>query len=191
MTIAGRLHRWAFSLVLCCAALSSGPTAGAKADESPKLLVFNTAFFDMMASGTGESFTTPEDYARVKQFSDVVRRTFVRSGQYRVLGQPTGPGSDDPTDLSCAACILDTARAQGADFILTSAVTRFSGAIVYLRMELDNVATEKAIKVTSVQVGGFGAAQLEQAASRAAADFLAAKPPVSTHSGQGGEKPAP
>jgi len=187
---AGRLRRWALSFVVC-AALSGGPAAEASAEAGPKLLVFNTAFFDMMASGTGESFTTPDDFARVKQFSDVVRQTFVRSGRYRVLAQPTGPGSDDPTDLSCAACILDTARAQGADFILTSAVTRFSGAIVYLRMELDDVATEKAIKVMSVQVGGFGAAQLERAAARAAEDFLAAKPPADAPSSQNGEPRAP
>lgn len=191
MRTAGRLHRWALSLFVCCAVLLGGPTAGASADEAPKLLVFNTAFFDMMASGTGESFTTPDDFARVKHFSDVVRRTFVHSGRYRVLAQPTGPGSDDPTDLSCAACILDAARAQGADFILTSAVTRFSGAIVYLRMELDTVATEKAVKVTSVQIGGFGAAQLEQAAGRAAEDFLVTRPPASPHSGQNDESRAP
>lgn len=190
MRTGGRFHRWALSFAVC-AILSGGPAAEVSADEAPKLLVFNTAFFDMMASGTGESFTTPDDFARVKQFSDIVRQTFVRSGRYRVLAQPAGPGSDEPTDLSCAACILDTARAQGADFILTSAVTRFNDAIVYLRMELDNVATEKAVKVTSVQIGGFSAAQLRQAAGRAAEDFLAAKPPASPGSGQDGGPLAP
>ncbi|MBZ5522290.1 MAG: DUF2380 domain-containing protein [Acidobacteriia bacterium] len=178
------MHRRAIAIAACCTLATGGPIAEAGADQAPKLLVFNTAFFDMMASGTGESFTTPDDFARVKQFSDTVHQSFVRSGQYRVLAQPKGPDSDDPTDLSCAACILDTARAQGADFILTSAVTRFSGAIVYLRMELDNVATEKAVKVTSVQIGGFSAAQLRQAADRAADDFLNPKPADTPHSGQ-------
>ena len=183
--------RMVFAVAACLFAAAGGPPAPAGANEIPKLLVFDTAFFDMMSSGTGEQFTTPDDVALVKQFSETLRKTIVALGTYRVVTLPKTESDDDEVDLSCASCLLDTARGQGADFILTSAVTRFNSALVYVKVELDNVATEKAVKVGNVQVNGFSEQQLHRAAVNAAHDFLKAKPADGKSSGKDSGQQAP
>jgi hypothetical protein len=60
--------------------------------------------------------------------------------------------------------VLELAKKHGAEFILTSAVTRFSGAAVYFKMELDEVATGKAVGAISSQISGFNQTSLSQAA---------------------------
>lgn len=175
------------ALMVCLAATAA--MVPAVANERPRLLVFNTAFFDMMTSGTGESFTTPEDYARVKQFSEALRESIAGGGSYRIVSRPDGAGNDEPADLSCSACILDTARAAGADFIVTSAVTRFNSSLVYVKAELDDVATQKAVKVSNEQVNGFNDPQLKDAATRAADYLLKAKPAERWDRGKDAAKP--
>jgi hypothetical protein len=139
----------------------------------PKLLVFDTVFLDFMSSGTGEKFTTPEEVAGAKRVSEVLRKGMAELGTYRVLApKPSEDGDDAPLDLTCAECVLDLARAQDADFILTSAVTRASGAIQFLKVELDDVKTEKAVKVGNVQLAGLSATQLEKAAQFALKEII-------------------
>ncbi|HLF58126.1 MAG TPA: DUF2380 domain-containing protein [Alphaproteobacteria bacterium] len=154
------LRMWAFlvagSLLLAPAACGGG---------KPKLLVFDTVFVDLMSSGTGEFFTTPEEVASVKRVSEALRKGMAELGTYQVLPASKPAGEDEePVDLTCAHCVLDIARAQHADFILTSAVTRASSALQFLKVELDNVATEKAVKVGTVQITGISDKQLEKAA---------------------------
>lgn len=156
--------------VLAAAVLMAG---SARAGEPPKLLVLDTAFVDMMVSGTGESFTTPEDTLLVKQVSDVLRQKMAGTGKYRMLAAPADAG--DPPDLSCPDCVLDLARAEGADLLLTSAVSRVNDSIVFLKFELDEVAGAKPIKTGNVQVNGFAGKQLRAAAENAAEEIIRAK----------------
>jgi len=140
-------------------------TAPASAADRPKLAVLDTVLIDYMTTSTGEPVSTPEEEARVKALADVLRKRMAEIGTYDVLPKPSGgKASEEVVDLSCPSCVLDMARAQGADFVLTSAVMRVSNIILYLKLELDNVATAKAVKVGDVQFKGFDEEQLRGAA---------------------------
>jgi len=161
--VARRLPRFAayIAAVLLLAAL----TACEKAP--PKLLVFDTVLVDLMSSGTGETFTTPEDRALVKVVSETLRKEIGAKGAYRLLA-PAGGANPEDFDLTCADCVLDAARAQGADYILTSAITRFSNATLFLKFEVDDVAANKPVTIAVTQVNAFIEKPLRQAALEAA-----------------------
>ena len=103
-----------------------------------------------------EDLITPEDVARIKLVSDILRERMAESGMFEVLPKLPETGEwKDAVDLTCPFCILDIAKGQGADFVMTSAVIRTSTIIVYLRAELDNVATAKAVTVGDVMFKNF------------------------------------
>jgi hypothetical protein len=129
----------------------------AKAETLPKLAVLDTQLIDYVVTGTGEPVSTAEDVERVKLVSDVLRQRMAELGIFQVLPRLPETGAwEDVVDLSCSFCILDIAKAQGADFVMTSAVLRVSTIIVYLKVELDNVATAKAVKVADISFKNFG-----------------------------------
>ncbi len=140
----------------------------ANAEALPKLAVLDTQLIDYVVTGRGEPMSTPEDVERVKLASDVLRERMAEWGIFQVLPKPPETGAwEDAVDLSCPFCILDIAKAQGADFVMTSAVMRVSTIIVYLKVELDNVATGKAVKVGDVMFKDFG----NEKQVRGAADY--------------------
>lgn len=137
-------------------------TAFASADEKTKIMVFDTEFVDLMVSGTGESFTTAEDISRAKSISDAFREAMAE--KYKVIT----PAEDSPPyDLSCPDCILDIAKNQGADLVLTSALSRANSMIVYLKYELGDVAKDKRLVSGNIELNGFTQYQLDFAAANA------------------------
>lgn len=150
---------WAWVLVTAGCLVMASP---ANAEERPKLAIMDTVLIDYMVTDTGEPLSTPEDEERVRSVvSDVLRKRMAELGTYQVLPRTSaGAQVQQPVDLSCASCVLDWALAEGADFVLTSAVMRVSNIILYLRLELDNVATGKVVKVGDVQFKGFGDREL-------------------------------
>lgn len=139
-------------------ALLGAPAAASPADAEalPKLAVLDTQLIDYVVTRTGEPMSTPEDVARIKLVSDVLRERMAETGLFEVLPkQPETGAWEDAVDLTCPYCILDIAERQGADFVMTSAVIRTSTIIVYLRAELDNVATGKAVTVGDVMFKNF------------------------------------
>ena len=155
-------------MLLAAVLLLAAPTACGLG--KPKLFIFDTVFFDSMSSGMGEKYTTPQELAAVKSVADVLRKGMGEAGTYRVL--PPATGDVATPNLSCAQCVLDVARAQGADFLLTSAVFRATGTIQYLKVELDDVKTEKAVKLATLQLAGLSPAQLAKAAQLALKNIL-------------------
>jgi hypothetical protein len=158
--------------IAAAAALAlGGLTAAAGAKAPPKILVFDTVFIDRMASGMGDKFTEPADYDMARTVSATLRKTLAERKTYQVVKTPaeaagdiSAGAEDQGPDISCASCVLELAKKHGAEFILTSAVTRFSGAAVYFKMELDEVATGKAVGAISSQISGFNQTSLSQAA---------------------------
>lgn len=149
--------------------------APTNAEERPKLIVMDTALIDYMVTDTGEPLSTPEDDERVKSVADVLRTRMAESGTYQIIPKASNSEqAQQPLDLSCASCVLDWAHAEGADFVLTSAVMRVSNIILYLRVELDNVATDKVVKAGEVQVKGFGDRELRGGALYAMDKFFGA-----------------
>lgn len=135
---------------------ASAPVLPANAETLPKLAVLDTQLIDYVVTGTGEPMSTPEDVARIKLVSDILRERMAESGMFEVLPKLPETGEwKDAVDLTCPFCILDIAKGQGADFVMTSAVIRTSTIIVYLRAELDNVATAKAVTVGDVMFKNF------------------------------------
>ena len=156
-------------MLLAAVLLLAAPTACGW--NKPKLFIFDTVFFDSMSSGLGEKYTTQAEIAAVKGVAAVLRKGLEKAGTYRIL--PPASGDDATPNLSCAQCVLDVARAQGADFLVTSAVFRATGTIQYLKVELDNVKTAKAVKLATVQLSGLSPAQLGKAAQLALKNILA------------------
>lgn len=150
---------------LAAAVLLVAATVAAPAGEPAKLMVFDTEFIDLMVSGTGESFTTAEDISRAKGISDAFRKEL--AGRYQILI----PKTEVPYDLSCPDCILKIARAQNAQFVLTSALSRMNSVRVVLRYELDDVASEKALKVGDIPLNGYTARQIRRATDAALNDL--------------------
>lgn len=157
-------------LRLIAAAVLLAAAAGC-AKAPPKILVYDTVFVDRMASGTGEKFTEASDYALARTVSETLRKAIADQKTFEVVPTPpeasadTSAGSEDQGPIiNCAECILELAKKNGAGFVLTSAVTRFSGAAVYFKMELDDVANAKAVTVISTQISGFNKKLLRQAA---------------------------
>lgn len=149
---------WVWVLVTAGCLVMASP---ANAQEHSKLVVMDTVLIDYMVTDTGEPLSTPEDEERVKSVADVLRNRMAELGTYQVIPKASdGKQAQQPVDLTCASCVLDWARAEGADFVLTSAVMRVSNIILYLRLELDNVATGKVVKVGDVQFKGFGDREL-------------------------------
>ena len=176
-------------LWLLLAVLLFGPAADARG--LPKLLILDTVFLDFMMSGEGETFTTPEEEAQVKAAADVLRKKMAAAGGFDVLTFVKKDSYNDAIDLSCADCILGMARARGADYVMTSAVTRFNNVLLSLKVELDNVATEKAVKISTVGLQNIDAAQIDRAANFVADKFTDVKPdsPAGTQNYAGKTKP--
>ncbi len=164
------------AVVLAAAFVLFVAMAAPRAADLPRLMVFDTEFVDLMVSGTGESFTTAEDVSRAKSISDTFRKEL--AGRYKVVT----PKTDVPYDLTCPECILKIARAQKAQLILTSALSRMNSRTVFLKYELDDVASEKALKTGSIQLNGYTQRQLRMAADAAVSDL---------NNGGGGEAAAP
>lgn len=140
----------------------------ANAETLPKLAVLDTQIVDYVVTDRGEPMSTPEDSKRVTLISDVLRQKMAKTGIFQILPKAPETGArEEIVDLSCPFCILDIAKAQGADYVLTSAVIRISTIIVYLRAELDNVATGKAVTVGDVMFKNFD----DEDQVRGAADY--------------------
>ena len=150
---------WVWALVTAGCLVMASP---ANAEERPKLAVMDTVLIDYQVTDTGSPLSTPEDEERVRSVvSDVLRKRMAELGTYQVLPRTSGDAQvQQPVDLSCAYCVYDWAKAEGADFVLTSAVMRVSNIILYLKLGLDNVATAKAVKMGDVQIKGFGEKEL-------------------------------
>lgn len=150
---------------LAAAFLLVAATAAAPAGDPPRLMVFDTEFVDLMMSGTGETFTTAEDVSRAKEISSAFRKQM--AGRYQIVT----PKTDIPYDLTCPECILKIARAQKASLVLTSALSRLNSNNVILKYELDDVASEKALKTGSIRLNGYTARQIRMATDTAVKDL--------------------
>lgn len=157
------LTRAVLGAVFLLFAAAAAPRAG----DPPKLMVFDTEFLDLMVSGTGESFTTAEDISRAKTISDAFRKEL--AGRYKIIR----PKKDvDPYDLSCPECILKVAKAQGAELVLTSALSRMNSRVVILKYELGDVTKDKRLVSGDFALNGFTTRQINLASDAAIKNIL-------------------
>lgn len=141
--------------------LFAAPIAAAAA-ERPTMIVFDTEFIDLMASGTGRIFTTAEEVERARAVSDAFREAL--ADKYNIIR----PAEDSPPfDLSCPDCILNIAQAQGADLVLTSALSRANLTIIYLKYQLGDVAKDETVVSGTINLNGFTERQIRFAAEQA------------------------
>jgi uncharacterized protein DUF2380 len=122
--------------------------------ELPKLAVFDTQLIDYVVNDAGDPTSTAEDAKRVTAASDVFRERMPELGVVQVLPKSADEGAKSP-NLECPSCVIDSAKALGADFVMTSAAIHMSNIVVYLKAEVDDVATGRAVMVEDVTMKNF------------------------------------
>ncbi len=126
-------------------------TLPAAAAEPPGIAVF-----DMQLINTSPAPSTPEEIGRTRRISDALRTGLAASGRYRVID--TGPVQKaveaGPELRSCNGCELDYARSLGTDYVAVGWVQKVSNLILNINLEIEDVATGKAIARGSVDIRG-------------------------------------
>jgi len=174
------LRYWARYLAIGMIAIAASCFHPVEAADLPKLLVFNTVLFDALTTGNGDTVANSEDVLQVGKTAEVLREKMAKTGRYQVLPAPKSESGN--IDLSCAPCILKEAHEAGADFVLTSAVNRVSATVMFLIVELDDVAKEKAVAGGKVELRGLNPNAMRGAAAYAVDEYFAPADPL------GGEK---
>jgi hypothetical protein len=141
----------AFLVVVGLMLAVSAPT---RADETPKLAVFDFEMID--TSLQGEVYGPRNDEQdRLKRVGDQLRKQLGESGKFQILDiAPVNAAAHQSNLQACGGCDVKLAQELGADLEITGTVQKVSNVILNINIYLHDVHNGRMVTVMSADMRG-------------------------------------
>ena len=128
--------------------------APARADEVPKLAIFDFEMID--TSLQGEVYGPRSDEQdRLKHVGDQLRQQLGQSGKFQVLDiAPINAAAHQNNLQACGGCDVKLAQELGADLEITGTVQKVSNVILNINIYLHDVHTGRMVTIMSADMRG-------------------------------------
>jgi hypothetical protein len=139
---------------LAVVALMLAGLAPTRADETPKLAIFDFEMID--TSLQGEVYGPRNDEQdRLKRVGDQLRQQLGESGKFQVLDiAPINAAAHQSNLQACGACDVKLAHELGADLEITGTVQKVSNVILNINIYLRDVHTGRIVTAMSADMRG-------------------------------------
>jgi hypothetical protein len=141
----------AFLAVVALMVAGSVPT---RADEAPKLAIFDFEMID--TSLQGEVYGPRNDEQdRLKRVGDQLRKQLGESGKFQILDiAPINAAAHQSNLQACGGCDVKLAQQLGADLEITGVVQKVSNVILNINIYLRDVHTGRIVTAMTADMRG-------------------------------------
>ena len=134
--------------------LVAANSAPARADDPPKLAVFDFEMIDTSLEGQMRGKRADEQ-ERLTRAADQLRRELGQSGKFQILDiAPVNAAAHQSNLQACGGCDVTLARELGADLELTGVVQKVSNVILNINVYLRDAHTGVLVAAGSTDMRG-------------------------------------